>query len=227
MVKKSKTILDIALGELGVKEIRGKKHNPEILKYHAVTTLNATTDEIPWCSSFVNWCVAESGKEPTRSAMAASWKRWGKSLKTPKKGCIIGFVREDGTGHVGIFISGVPGKYKILGGNQDNSVNVSSWNIANRDWFFVEPKGFNNSKIARAGAGSVATGAALTAPTLLDLIKQIQTDTKQTKEGVTAITETLAGDNKELTIFQEYSPIIIILLSAFIIYDRLKKERVK
>ena len=219
-------ILTIALGELGVKERAGKKHNPRIIEYHSVTTLNATTDEVPWCSSFVNWVVIQAGHEPTRSAMAASWKRWGKRLKRPKKGCIAGFVRSDGTGHVGIYVSGDSGKYKLLGGNQSNAVNVSTWNVANRDWFFVEPKTFFNSKIAKSGAGASIAGGTLAAPTIIEIIKELQASTQEATDGVTAITKTLAG-NIPASVLEQASPFIVIALSLFIIYDRLKKERTR
>lgn len=224
---KSRKILDIAIGEIGVKEIAGSKHNPRVIEYHSVTSLHATTDEVPWCSSFVNWCVVQSGKEPTRSAMAASWKRWGKRLNKPKKGCIIGFIRPDGSGHVGFFLEEIPGKYRIVGGNQDNEVNVSSWNKANREWFFVEPKTFVNSKTARAGAGASAGSAVLAAPAVLDMLNQIRQDTKEAREGVTSITESLAGMDSKPSFLQEWSPLIVLALSLFIIYDRLMKERAK
>ena len=47
----------IAQIQLGQKEIEGSKDNPKIVGYHKATTLVATDDETPWCSSFVNWCL--------------------------------------------------------------------------------------------------------------------------------------------------------------------------
>ena len=51
--------LEIALKEVGVSEIKGGE-NKRILEYHASTTLKAKEDEIPWCSSFVNWCMVQA-----------------------------------------------------------------------------------------------------------------------------------------------------------------------
>ncbi|WP_018275171.1 peptidoglycan-binding domain-containing protein [Teredinibacter turnerae] len=42
---------DIAVAEIGVKELLGiEKNNQRIIEYHSTTTLGAKTDEIPWCS---------------------------------------------------------------------------------------------------------------------------------------------------------------------------------
>ena len=41
----------------GVREYAGPAANPRIVDYHAATSFAATDDEVPWCSSFVNWCL--------------------------------------------------------------------------------------------------------------------------------------------------------------------------
>jgi len=69
-MKREPEWLVIARGEIGQKEIKGGKHNPRILEYHATTTRKATTDEVSWCSSFVNWCMTQAGYEGTNSAWA-------------------------------------------------------------------------------------------------------------------------------------------------------------
>jgi hypothetical protein len=63
----------VAMREIGQKEIRGPEHNPRIIEYHAATTLKASTDETPWCSSFVNWCLRQVSIAGTNSAAAVSW----------------------------------------------------------------------------------------------------------------------------------------------------------
>jgi len=56
--------MDIAVAELGVHEdSHPGQHNSRILEYHQTTTLKATTDETPWCSSFVNWVMIQSGRQ--------------------------------------------------------------------------------------------------------------------------------------------------------------------
>lgn len=138
-----KSWIDIAEAELGIKENASPgKHRSRILEYHATTTLKATSDETPWCSSFVNWVVIQSGKKGTNNALARSWLDWGKEVKAVK-GCIIvikkktaGFTNETGstTGfHVGFFISQSPSHIKILGGNQSDSVKYSSFKLSAYD----------------------------------------------------------------------------------------------
>jgi peptidoglycan hydrolase-like protein with peptidoglycan-binding domain len=80
---------DIALAEMGVKEILGAdKNSRRIIEYHSTTTLGAKTDEVPWCSSFVNWVIKQSGFQGTNNALAKSWSTWGTEVKTPQKGDI-------------------------------------------------------------------------------------------------------------------------------------------
>ena len=111
----------------GVKEIRGSEHNPRVLEYHSATSLKATDDETPWCSSFVNWCVKQAGLKGTNSAAARSWLNWGAELDSPKEGCIVVLSRGNNPwqGHVGFFVDVREGKILILGGNQSNEVNIS------------------------------------------------------------------------------------------------------
>jgi len=51
----------VAKTQLGQKEIIGPKANEQILHYHAATSLHANSDEVPWCSAFVNWCYIIAG----------------------------------------------------------------------------------------------------------------------------------------------------------------------
>lgn len=117
----------------GVLEIAGAEHHPRILTYHSSTTLRATADEVPWCSSFVNWCMVAVGEPGTDSARARSWLHYGVPLRVPALGCVVvlkrGGANEPGAevvnakGHVGFFIDEpTPGEVIVLGGNQSNQV---------------------------------------------------------------------------------------------------------
>lgn len=59
-MKQLKLAYEIAKSQIGVKEKDGNEHNPQIIEYHIASVLKATTDETPWCSSFVNWCFLMS-----------------------------------------------------------------------------------------------------------------------------------------------------------------------
>lgn len=118
--------MHFALQEIGVKE---KEHgdNPRIIAYHAKTSLQAQSDEVPWCSAFVNWCVSNCGIKSTRDAMARSWLSWGRSCDY-EKGCVVILKRGTGwQGHVGFAVNKVGPVVWILGGNQNNEVNITAY----------------------------------------------------------------------------------------------------
>jgi uncharacterized protein (TIGR02594 family) len=122
---------DIAKREMetGVDEIPGPRDNPRILEYHASTNLKATDDETAWCSAFVNWCIEQAGLQGTKSAAARSWLKWGKTLNQARQGCIVVLKRGNNQwqGHVGFFHSEDGPRILVLGGNQSNQVNISSF----------------------------------------------------------------------------------------------------
>ena len=126
--------------ERGVKERRGAEHHPRVLFYHEFTTLRATTDEVPWCASFV--CASlEAGAdiESTRSARARSFLNFGLQLEIPAFGCVTVIKRGgpnqpgpsvlDAQGHVGLLVDIEEEWIYILGGNQSNEVCVSRYPI--------------------------------------------------------------------------------------------------
>jgi len=117
----------IAKGELGVTEISGSRHNSRVVEYHKSTLLKATDDETPWCSSFVCWCIEMAGGESTKNAWARSYLSWGRKLDSPITGCIAVFSRGDKSGHVAFFVEDAGDYIKVLGGNQNNTVSISSY----------------------------------------------------------------------------------------------------
>lgn len=119
--------LKIAEGELGVSERRGGE-NPRIIEYHKYTSLKASEDEVAWCSSFVNFCMAKAGIRGTNSAMALSWKNWGEGLKEPRPGCVVVFDwKRNGHGHVTFFDKWDGSSLRCIGGNQGDSVRYSNY----------------------------------------------------------------------------------------------------
>ena len=117
-----------AQAEIGQKEIKGSKHNPRIIEYHS-TTGGFTDDETPWCASFCNWVMEQSGYEGTGSARALSWKDWGVSAgDEPVYGAIAVIDYGGGKGHVG-FVTGIDGDNitVLLGGNQSDQVKESKF----------------------------------------------------------------------------------------------------
>jgi uncharacterized protein (TIGR02594 family) len=127
--------LKVALDECkkNVEEIPGPEANDRILKYLESTTLPPdykSKDDTDWCAAFVNWCFEECGITVKGFYAAKSWLDWGDRISTPRRGCVTVFRRGKGyTGHVGFYIGEGPGKRTIavLGGNQDNKINIKPY----------------------------------------------------------------------------------------------------
>lgn len=121
------THMEIAMGELGQTEIAGREDNERIVDYFDSVSYRATDDETPWCAAFANWVLMEAGIARTESAAALSFAKWGIATRTPKYGDIVVFDHGHGRGHVGFFM-GTDGKnVSVLGGNQNNQVNITKF----------------------------------------------------------------------------------------------------
>lgn len=87
-----------------------------------------------WCSDSCNAWLERSGVNGTRSAGAASWKRWGKASPLIP-GAVVVFGPNDpdsaGTGHVGL-VNKAPfgGWVEVLSGNCGNQVKLKSYRVA-------------------------------------------------------------------------------------------------
>jgi len=117
-----------ALKELGQSEVSGSKHSKRIVEYHSLTTLKATDDETPWCSSFTNWVLDQNSVKGTGSAAAISWATWGQKSE-PKLGAITVVTRASSTNpnaaHVGFLWCDAGNQIYILGGNQGDKVSIA------------------------------------------------------------------------------------------------------
>lgn len=126
-------IIRIAKGELGVTEKPGRFHNQRILQYSKDIGLNhINTDEIPWCSIFMNWVAHRAGFERSDKANARSWLNVGATITQPEPGDVVIYWRgsRNGTrGHVGIYMgySADGSRIYTLGGNQGDSVSISAY----------------------------------------------------------------------------------------------------
>lgn len=117
--------MSVAFAEVGVSTYPPGQSNPRVTEYHDRTTLAGYDDKASWCSSFVNWSLAQVGIAGTHSALARSWLEWGTSLAEPVPGCIVVLSREDPggwKGHVGFFLHADDEHICLLGGNQLDQV---------------------------------------------------------------------------------------------------------
>jgi uncharacterized protein (TIGR02594 family) len=119
--------LEIAQSKIGVKEGTGSKNNPEIVKWiqKDLGIKWFTDDSTPWCAGFVNLCLKQAGEATTNSPMARSFLNYGNMSKA-KPGAIQVFRRGKApSGHVGFYVGETQSHFKVLGGNQGNSVKVA------------------------------------------------------------------------------------------------------
>lgn len=140
-----------ALGEVGLREPRGRNDHPRILDYHrAVSTwLYKHRPVAPYCASFVWYCYTKAGVKPkiANPARAREWFLVSKQtvltqqslrgnrrmLKLPKKGDVIGYIFYGGAiSHVEILerIDLEEGYVYAIGANTSGA---QAYNTVNRE----------------------------------------------------------------------------------------------
>jgi uncharacterized protein (TIGR02594 family) len=117
--------LAAARRHVGEREIKGRQHNPLILRWWTLIRAPFTDDETPWCAGFVGGVLESVGIRSSRSAAARSYLNWGRARSTPRLGCVVVFERGPRFGHVG-FVAGADraGNLMVLGGNQGDAVSI-------------------------------------------------------------------------------------------------------
>jgi uncharacterized protein (TIGR02594 family) len=115
---------------IGVKEIKGAKHNSFIVLWLKSLKAWWEGDEVPWCGTFVAHCMKKAEcKLPKYWMRAKDWLNWGQKIIQPCVGCIVVFEREGG-GHVGFVVGkDANNNLMVLGGNQGDAVKVSPFNL--------------------------------------------------------------------------------------------------
>lgn len=131
--------IDVALGEYGIHE---QADSLRIVQYDAVTDLKATSDQVPWCSAFMCWCMSQAGYKHTHSAAARSWLTYGYKLDAFQPYSIAVLQRAGDTtkGHVGFAIAVRNYQIYLLGGNESDSVMIKPYALAD----VIEFRGVND-----------------------------------------------------------------------------------
>ena len=116
----------------GEKEVKGQKDNPAILDLfnHLGYPGNKLKDETAWCAAFVNYCLSKTGHNHSAKLNARSLLDVGEDVIDPMFGDIVVLWRESPQswkGHVGFFIRERRGWIYVLGGNQNNEVNITAY----------------------------------------------------------------------------------------------------
>lgn len=116
---------------IGLAEIKGPNHHPEILQmWRDIKRGGIKDDETPWCAAFVGAMLERVGIRSSRFESARSYLEWGQLLAVPVPGCIVVFTRQGG-GHVGFAVGrDKAGNLLILGGNQSDAVNIKAFPVS-------------------------------------------------------------------------------------------------
>lgn len=115
---------------LGTREQPGSGSNPEILHWAEDLDVSYPGDDVPWCGLFVAHCIASTlDREPLPKDLlrARAWARFGAPTK-PSPGAVMVFwrkSRDSGLGHVGFYAGEDETAFRILGGNQSDSVSLA------------------------------------------------------------------------------------------------------
>ena len=126
-------IIAAARSTIGIKEIPGLLHNPEILKMFSTVGHGwVKDDETPWCAAYIGWVLSTIGIKGTGKLNARSYLEWGEVVKIddalPGDICIKSRGDKNSwTGHV-FFVTKVDAKRIYgIGGNQSNAVTEASF----------------------------------------------------------------------------------------------------
>lgn len=128
--------LDVALSYVGLKEVKGVRHNPTILGWlrefgKNIGRWGKSRDETPWCAVFVSHVLDACGFATTGSALAASYLTYGKpGTFAPGDVIVLQRRRKDkdtvngsmAGNHVAFLIRTTRSHYLVVGGNQKDKV---------------------------------------------------------------------------------------------------------
>lgn len=120
--------MDEGLRKMGLHERRDHRRLWDWLRSDSVSVGDPA--KIPWCGDFVETCIALTLPDevlPTNPYLAANWAKWGQEC-SPQYGAVMSFWRGSPTswkGHVAFYVAEDDEAYHVLGGNQQNSINVT------------------------------------------------------------------------------------------------------
>jgi len=140
MKKIEMTAFDLAQRFVGVSEVPEQASNTQILAMLQLDEKWPVGDHVPWCSAFMNYVAWLLRLPRSKSLRARSWLSVGRSvsLEEAEAGFDVVVLKRgsgnqpgpsviDAPGHVGLFAGREGTNMLVLGGNQADAVNVSSY----------------------------------------------------------------------------------------------------
>jgi uncharacterized protein (TIGR02594 family) len=138
------TAFDIAQRFIGLKEVPGQLDNPQIMAMLKLDDSWPEHDETPWCGAFCEYIAWLLRLPRTKTKLARQWLGVGAVIGTMTPGMdakaawdVVILKRAKlnqpgpdnltAPGHVGFYAGFANGKIYILGGNQNNAVNISAY----------------------------------------------------------------------------------------------------
>jgi uncharacterized protein (TIGR02594 family) len=83
-------------------------------------------DGIPWCGLFMAVVAKRAGKPVLEGPLwARNWVAFGNAADEAQLGDVLVFRRDQGSGHVGLYVGEDYGAYHVLGGNQSDGVTIT------------------------------------------------------------------------------------------------------
>lgn len=118
-----------AMQYYGAEAIPGGDSNPLVVGFfQEAGRRDVKNDDTPWCSAFLLAIARRMGLEINATLAASSWLSCGRDIASPAFGDVVVFdwTKIGGTGgHVGLVVAQYPGHLFVLGGNQDNRVEIA------------------------------------------------------------------------------------------------------
>lgn len=120
--------IDEAHKYVGMREIRGTRHNQTIVKWLSQLGAWWRDDETPWCGVFTAHCLTTAGRAiPKHWYRAKAYADYGTVLSRPAYGC-LGVMSRTGGGHVCFVIGETSGdRLVVIGGNQGDQVSIATY----------------------------------------------------------------------------------------------------
>lgn len=116
---------ELAKSLQGLKEDpRSGQSNPEIDRMFDYMGYEDLNDDTPWCSLLVSYVLKKTGYSYEK-LWARDYLNYGVPIDAPEEGCLAIYSRGGNFGHVGFLVSSTEDQDLILGGNQNNEVNMS------------------------------------------------------------------------------------------------------